>query len=434
MKNFFEQAKALEQEIIVRRRDFHKYPETAWTEFRTASIIAAELDKMGYEVIVGENTAVSDDMMGTPAPELVAACKERALQEGAVKKWLDKMDSGKTGVLAVMRFKTPGKTVALRVDMDANDVQEALEADHIPYLEGFASIHPNIMHACGHDAHAAIGLAVARLVANNKDSFAGTVKFVFQAAEEGGRGAKSMANTGFVDDVDYFFGAHIGLNAKKDGTVICLSKDFQVTDKFDAIFKGYASHAGAAPQEGRNALLAAAQAAMSLHAISRHADGSTRINVGILQAGSGRNVLPDFAVMKYETRGATNAINAFVIEESKRMIKGSALSFNVDVDILHVGSSPSAIIDYELGQEVYQVLNNLNEFDNVIPEMSFGAGEDCAFFINRVCEHGGHAIFLTVGVDYKYGHHNRKFDFSEKSLYKAVGAVTTLLHKFSTKN
>ena len=138
---------------------------------------------------------------------------------------------------------------------------------------------------------------------------AGTIKLIFQPAEEGVRGARAMVAKGIVDDVDYMFGGHIGFKATKSDSLVCLTGGFLATTKLDASFKGESSHAGAAPERGRNALLAAAASCIALHSISRHGQGASRINVGVLQAGTGRNVLPDVGLIKMETRGANTEIN-----------------------------------------------------------------------------------------------------------------------------
>ena len=111
------------------------------------------------------------------------------------------MTGGKTGVMGVMEFDKPGPTVALRFDMDANDLVEAEDENHRPYTAGFASVNKGAMHGCGHDGHTAIGLTVARILAVLKEDLAGKVKLIFQPAEEGVRGAKAMVAKGIVDDV-----------------------------------------------------------------------------------------------------------------------------------------------------------------------------------------------------------------------------------------
>ncbi|WP_371362231.1 Indole-3-acetyl-aspartic acid hydrolase [Sporomusa rhizae] len=165
---------------------------------------------------------------------------------------------GKTGVVGIMDFGKPGYTVALRFDMDANDLMELADDSHRPFRENFSSINEGAMHGCGHDGHAAMGLGIAEVLAEMKDELIGKVKLIFQPAEEGARGAKCMTEKGIVDGVDYMLGVHLGLNAQKTGMVACSSASFQESIKTNAVFKGISAHAGAAPQQGRNALLAAA--------------------------------------------------------------------------------------------------------------------------------------------------------------------------------
>ena len=115
------------------------------------------------------------------------------------------------------------------------------------------------------------------------------------------------------------------------------------------------SHAGAAPEEGRNALLAAAAASVAMHSISRHGQGASRINVGVLQAGTGRNVLPDVALIKMETRGANSVINNFMSKEAKRMIKAAADMYNVEVSISEAGGAQACVTDEPPGKEIEKI-------------------------------------------------------------------------------
>lgn len=163
MKKIWQQAEAMAEEIIMRRRDFHKYPETGWTEFRTAAIIITELKKLGYDVCFGNDVLDSSSMMGLPTEDKLQICMERSVSEGADAQLVEQMRGGKTAVTAVLQGAKHGKTVAFRFDMDCNDIAEAQDDKHRPYREGFASVHENAMHACGHDGHIAIGLALAKL-------------------------------------------------------------------------------------------------------------------------------------------------------------------------------------------------------------------------------------------------------------------------------
>ena len=433
MEKFFVQSEQMQQDIIARRRDLHKHAESAWTEFRTASIVAKELKKLGYEVLVGDEVLVAEEMMGVPSAEVLKQCQERAISEGADAELVARMSGGKTGVMGIMKFEKPGKTVAFRMDMDANDVQETDDAAHFPNKNGFASVHANVMHACGHDGHTSTGLALAKLIADNKEDFAGTIKLIFQPAEEGVRGARAMVAKGIVDDVDYFFGMHLGFNANRDNTFICMTDDFLATSKVDAKFTGLSAHAGVAPHNGKNALLAAAQACISLHTIARHGKGVTRINVGVVNAGTGRNVLPDVAEIKFETRGADTEINDFMYKEAVRMVEAAAMMYDVKVEMTEMGGAPSCRPDRDFCEEIQKVIISTGKFEKVIPEVGLGASEDCTYFMDRVQSVGGKAIYMMCGASYIAGHHNSKFDFNEKNLVNAAASLATLAQVFSNK-
>lgn len=433
MNSIWQEAESIKKELVECRRDLHRHPEPAWTEFRTAALAAAELQRLGYEVHCGSEVIVESAMMGVPSPEVLKKAQEQAIAEGADPKWVEKMNGGKTGVMGVMHFAKPGKTVGIRFDMDCNDVDECKEEGHRPVKEGFRSLHPNCMHACGHDGHVTVGLATAKFIAEHKDEMAGTFKIFFQPGEEGVRGAKAMVASGVADDIDYFLSGHIGFNAERDNIFVCMTGDFLATTKLDAHFAGVSAHAGAAPEQGKNALLAAAQSCVSLHSISRHGKGVSRINVGVINAGTGRNVLPDVGTIKLETRGATTEINDYMVNESKRMIKAAADLYDVKVSIEEVGGAPSCSLDREMGKEIYDVISAEHVFEEVIPETSFGASEDCSYFMERVQQHGGQAVYMMFGTKRAAGHHNMKFDFNEDCLPKGVGVMFTLIKHFLNK-
>ena len=316
-------AAGLEDGLIDRRRDLHRFPEAAWTEFRTASMVAAALSAAGYEVRLGQDVVRRESMLGVPTEEELATHMERAVAQGGDPALIGRMQGGLTGVVGELACGD-GPVVALRFDMDANDLDEARDEEHRPCRDGFASINPGVMHACGHDGHVAIGLGVAELLAGIRDRLHGTVRLIFQPGEEGVRGAGPMVDAGALDGVDYLLGGHIGFRVPRTGQLVCGVGGFLATTKFDATFTGVAAHAGAAPEQGRNALLAAASAALNLHAIPRHGQGASRISVGVLNAGQGRNVVPPNALIKGETRGQTTAINDFMYERAREVLAGAA--------------------------------------------------------------------------------------------------------------
>ena len=225
----------LENKIISYRRDFHQYAETGWTEFRTASRVAAYLDDLGYDIKYGREVFDNESRMGLPDEGYLEKHYQRAIKQGAEEEYARHMKGGFTGVVAELD-NGAGPVTAFRFDMDAVDLMESTDKDHFPFREGFASVNENAMHACGHDGHTAIGLGLAEVLINNRDKFSGKIKLIFQPAEEGVRGAKSMAKSGIIDDVDLIFGLHLGLKADSGGELFPGSSGFLATSKFDAFF------------------------------------------------------------------------------------------------------------------------------------------------------------------------------------------------------
>ena len=433
MATIWQQAEELKDEMVERRRDLHRHPETGWTEFRTASMIIGELKKLGYDVKFGADVIDEKSMMGVPSEAELADYMQRAINEGADPELVKKMAGGKTGIVATLKTDKPGKTVAFRFDMDCNDVEEERCDEHRPAKEGFASEHKKAMHACGHDGHVTIGLSAAKLLAANKARLAGTIKLIFQPAEEGVRGAFAMMNAGVVDDVDYLFGGHIGFKATADNCLVTMTDGFLATTKLDAEFTGVSAHAGAAPEQGKNALLAAAQAAISLNTIPRHSKGSSRINVGVLNAGTGRNVVPDIAAIKLETRGATTEIDEYMVTEAKRILNACAAMYDVKVKITMAGAAPACFADKELGHEVAELIEEKCHYDEVVEYVDMGGSEDCGYFMERVQQHGGRALYMMYGTKIAAGHHNSHFDFNEDCLWKAAATITEIAVHFSNK-
>jgi aminobenzoyl-glutamate utilization protein A len=412
-------AQKLQDKAIERRRDFHRHAEAAWTEFRTAAAVADALTALGYKVQAGAETVAAEAMMGVPTDKELQYHMERAVEQGANPAWVEKMRGGKTGVVGILEFAKSGPTVALRFDMDANDVAETEEAGHRPFKEGFASVNKGVMHACGHDGHTAVGLTVAEILASLKDELSGRVKLIFQPAEEGVRGAKAMMVKGVVDDVDVILGMHFGINLRQIGQVACRTEGFLATTKLDAEFSGVPAHAGAAPETGRNALLAAATAALNLHAISRHSQGASRVNVGVLNAGSGRNVIPANALLKLETRGATSLINEYMVGEARRIVEAAAAMYDVKLTVTEMGGAAGCENDPELVDRVRQVAERLSLFSSILAAGNIGGSEDCTYLMERVQQRGGKAAYIMVGTELAAGHHDSRFDFNEAALLPA---------------
>ncbi len=421
----------LQQRLVEMRRDFHRYPESGWTEFRTASIVVEKLTGMGYEISYGSEVLAQDSVMGAPTAEEIERAAARAIEAGADEEIVANMEGGLTGVVATLDTGRDGPTVAFRFDMDANDIGEAQDDDHRPYREGFASEHDGIMHACGHDAHTAMGLGLAEVLAGCQDELRGKLKLIFQPAEEGVRGAKAMADAGVVDDVDYLIGLHVGLKCGP-GEMIAGARDFLATSKANVTFTGVPAHAGVEPESGRNALLAAANAAINLHAISRHSDGATRINVGTLNAGSGRNVIPAQARMILETRGADTTLNEFMWERAEEVLQGCALTNGVDLEVDMVGAAVGGESDARLAEEISRIAADMTEISDVQKEAAFGGSEDYTYFMERVQEMGGRASFIVLGTELAAGHHQSYFDIDEEVMTTGVKLLGALAGKLTS--
>lgn len=408
------------------RRDLHKYAESAWLEFRTATRVAEELHQLGYTLKLGREVMNADARMGVPPETVLKAQEQRALEQGAFPQWLPHFSGGFTGIVATLATGRPGPVIGYRVDMDALDLNEQLSDDHFPWREGFASCNAGMMHACGHDGHTTIGLGLARILMAMRDQLCGTIKLIFQPAEEGTRGAKSMAEAGVVDDVDFFTAIHLGIGVP-EGQLVCGNDQFMATTKLDVMYHGVAAHAGGNPEAGKNALLAAAQATLGLHAIPRHSGGRSRINVGVLQAGTGRNVVPSHALLKVETRGGTNDVNDFICEQARKVIAGAAMMYDVDVTVTQVGAAQCSIPDPAWVSFIHRQADTVPELTTVVDRQEGAAGsEDATYLMERVKAHGGLASYAVFGTRLSAGHHNEKFDFEESVMPVAIKTLALL--------
>ncbi|MCW0322810.1 amidohydrolase [Pantoea dispersa] len=408
------------------RRDLHQYAESGWLEFRTATLVAEELHRLGYQLQLGREVIDADARMGLPSAEVLAQQEARALQQGALPQWLPHFSGGFCGVVATLDTGRPGPVMGFRVDMDALDQTESAAADHLPTREGFASCNPGMMHACGHDGHTTIGLALAGVLMAMKHQLSGRIKLIFQPAEEGVRGAKAMVAAGVLDDVDLFTAIHLGTGVPP-GEIVCGSDSFLATTKLDVRFTGVGAHAGGKPEEGRNALLAAAQATLALHTLAQHSGGVARVNVGVLQAGSGRNVVPDVALMKVETRGASNQVNDDIYQQALRVIAGAAAMYGVEHEVTLMGGARSCTPSPAWVSFIHQQAEALGLFSSVIDSKQQAAGsEDATYMMERVQQRGGQASYVIFGCELAAGHHNARFDFDEAVMATAVQMLATL--------
>ena len=421
-QKILDQAEAVTPEMIALRRDFHRYAETGWYEMRTSSIIARKLTDLGYEVLVGEQVCKREERMGLPSDADLAKGYARAVEQGADPEFIKAAEGGMTGVIGILRCGE-GPTVAMRFDIDALGVFESEDEDHFPAKEGFASVNTGSMHACGHDGHAASGLGVAAVLMQIKDQLHGTVKLIFQPGEEGLRGAKSIVEKGHLDDVDYLLGSHTTPPDAEENDITPGSYGSLASYKYDVTFRGLAAHAGGSPQLGKNALLAAAAAVTNLYAIPRHSAGASRINVGKLIAGSGRNVIADEAFMELEVRGDTTEINQYVSDYALRILEHSAAMHDCTMEIKLMGAAESMVSSEELCRRIAAVCTDqlgMKVSSDLMIKLK--GSEDFSYMSNRVISRGGQAAFMRVRSAVAGIAHNRKFDFDESYMTKVVKA------------
>lgn len=421
---FLERTAALAPQLTATRRDFHKHAETGWLEMRTASLIARRLTDLGYEVLVGREVCREDARMGVPDEATLQMGYERAKAQGADPEFLEKVKGGFTGVIGILRAGE-GPVFGMRFDIDALGVFESKEATHRPAREGFASINEGSMHACGHDGHAAIGLGVAEILMAYKEQVHGTVKLIFQPAEEGVRGAKSIVAAGHLDDVDILLGSHVTpMEATKgeDADIIPGAGGSLATTKLDAVYHGQAAHAGGSPEKGVNAMLAMATAVLNLQAIPRHSGGATRINVGKVTAGSGRNVIPDIATMELEIRGQTTELNEYMETYARRVLQAAGNMHGCTVEIRVMGATGSLESSAPLMQAIQDVAPACGLRSTSFLYGVSGGSEDFAYMMNCVQGHGGQAAFMRLTGATAGPGHSRTFDFDEAILLNGVRA------------
>lgn len=405
----------IEPHLIDQRRKRHKYPEIGFAEYVTTYELSEQLAGKGFELFYGTDLLTSEERMGVPSEKFLKQQEHRALDYGVPLDFLEQMKGGHTGFAAVLDTGRKGPNFAYRFDIDALPIEEDDTSGHVPAKQGFRSDVPSMMHACGHDGHAAIGLGLAEYLAKEKDNLRGKYTILFQPAEEGGRGAKAVVEKGWLDDADYFLSGHVGIHDLPSGTVAAATSKFLASSKINAKFSGKSAHSGLEPNAGRNALLAAASATMHLHGISRHKDGATRVNVGTLHAGSGRNIIADRALMEIETRGETNELDEYMQENAVRILQASAAMFDVELEIEHMGKAISAEADLEFAEIVERACAASKRL-NIVPHLPIGASEDVTYMIERVRERGGKATFMIFASPLPAGHHHPRFDYEEQAL------------------
>lgn len=404
----------IEEELIRLRRHFHKYAEPAWMEFLTTVKIIEELKNYNLNLYYGKEIYFNK-RMGLPEKSILESYKN-SISISDIEKKEEILDSY-TGLIAVLDTKKIGPNIGFRFDIDANELCESNSLGHLPNILNFSSKNSFAMHACGHDAHMSIGIELAKILASNVKKLKGKIIFIFQPAEEGVRGAYSLMNNPIIDKLDYLAGMHIGMDVKS-GEIGVGSHGFLATKKIDIIFKGKASHAGASPEKGHNALLAASSAVLNFNSLAQHSMGEARINVGKLNAGSGRNIIANKAKIEMEIRGENDHIISYLYDGVNRIVEGSAISYGCSYEIEIKGQAPS-LISYD--EEFIKNLRNFyKEKSYKLVDANLKGSEDIAYLLNEVRKAGGKTVHFILGSNLKDSHHSEEFDINEKDMIRGV--------------
>lgn len=426
-KQFHEFLSSMIPVLLKKRREFHQHPEVAWTEYVTTYKIGEMLTQLGFRITVGKDALAVNERLGVPTEAELQMNEKRARDIGVPEEWMEKMEGGNTGLAAEFDTGRAGKHIALRFDIDGLPIKEAEDDEHMPFKNRFASKREGVMHACGHDGHTVIGLGVAEFIDQFNDELDGRFTLLFQPAEEGGRGAITMVEKGWLDDVDLFLSGHIGIHSIPAGEIAATTTDFLSTTKINVVYRGKSAHAGLEPNRGKNALLAAAASSLHLNGITRHAGGATRINIGSLKAGSGRNIIADYARMEIETRGFTTELNDYMVKEAVRIIQATANLYDVKVETEVAGTAMSADCNQELIPLIEQACEQSETITKIHHSLPLGASEDVSFMMDRVQQKGGRATFLIFGSPLPAGHHHPSFDYNEKVISTAVEVFSKVI-------
>lgn len=376
------EARALRPQLVAWRRDFHAHPELGFQEHRSAGLIAGHLRDLGYEVQTGV---------------------------------------AQTGVVGLLAGPDLGPTVMVRVDMDALPI---LEENDVAYV----SQQPGVMHACGHDAHMAIGLGLATLAARHRREMRGSLKLIFQPAEEGLGGAEAMVEAGVLADPrpDIFLSGHV-ISPMPLGTIAATPGGVMAAaDKWTCTIRGVGGH-GAMPDLSVDPTVAAAQIITALQTIvSRNVSplDTAVVSVGMMKAGEAFNVIPPRVELAGTIRTFEPAVREMVLRRLREVVEGVARAYGATAEIDITPATPPVWNDAAVTEVVRAAAAAVVGAENVTDLRTMGS-EDAAFFMQDL---PGCFCFLGAanaerGIDAP--HHNPAFDVDEDVL--PLG-VATLMH------
>ena len=338
----------------------------------------------------------------------------------------------KTGIVATIASNSPGKVLAIRADMDALPIQEA---NQVPYR----SQHDGKMHACGHDGHTAIALGTAYYLWQHKDDWQGTVKIIFQPAEEGPGGAKPMIEEGVLHnpDVNAIIGLHLWNNLPLGTVGVRSGALMAAVECFRCQILGKGGH-GAMPDQTVDSIVVASQIVNALQAIvSRNVKPleAAVVTVGELHAGTALNIIADTAQMSGTIRYFNPDLESLIRERLEAIIAGICQLHGAEYELHHWQLYPPTINDNGISELVRSVAAEVVETPvGIVPECQTMGGEDMSFFLQEV---PGCYFFLGSANPEKglaYPHHHPRFDFDETALGMGVEIFVRCVEKFLNTN
>ncbi len=393
MTNLISEAQALFEYTRDLRRNFHMHPELGFQEVRTAGIVAKELTGLGLEVTTGV---------------------------------------GGTGVVALIEGARPGPVILVRADMDALPIVEETGA-------AYASQNPGVMHACGHDAHTAVLLTTAKLLLAHRKELAGTVKLVFQPAEEGMGGAENMIAQGVLENpkVDTALALHVW-NEKPLGWIgIASGPAMAGAEIFKIKVRGKGGH-GAVPHLAVDPVLAAAQIVSSLQGIvSRNIAPlqTAVVSVCTIHGGEAFNVIPPAVELTGTIRTFEPQVRTRVLERFEQIVRQVAAGMGCEAEIDMQRLTPATINNAQVARKVQESARHiLPQADIVTSDYTTMGSEDFAFILEKV---PGCFFFIGSANEEKglgAAHHHPKFDIDESCLPTAAALMASAVMDFLSGN